>query len=380
MNKYLVSAVPCKGYEQQAVASAMDAALSAIGGLDWVRSGMRVLIKANLVSALKPNRAATTHPMLVCELTKRLMELGAQVVIGDSPGGFFTVAALNKVYNATEMTLAESLGAELNRNTDSHTVSIDGKIMHSLTYTSYIDKCDAIIDFCKLKSHGMVGMSGAVKNLYGVIPGLLKPETHYIYPDMDDFANMLVDINEHFKPVLTLVDAVVGMEGNGPTAGKPRTIGALIASRSSYAADLIAAHIIGLEPMSVPTIRASIERGLIPSTYKEIPVFGDIETLRIKDFDVSAPKTVKFLGGQKHKLIQKFLEGCFTNTPRLKQSLCVGCRKCADICPAHAIEMRNNKPHIHRKKCIRCFCCQEFCPKAAMIVHRPFVAKMLQRK
>ena len=380
MEKYNASVVSCLDYDQATVAAAMDAAISAIDGLDWVKPGMRILIKANLVSAMKPEEAATTHPALICELVKRLTTLGAKAVIGDSPGGFFTVAALNHNYNTTEMTRAEELGAELNRNVASKTVQIDGVAMKSLTYTSYIDDCDAMIDFCKLKSHGMVGMSGAVKNLYGVIPGMLKPETHYLYPDMNDFANMLVDINEHFKPRLTLVDAVVGMEGNGPTAGTPKKIGVLIAARTTHAADLVAARIIGLDPMDVPTIRAGIERKLIPADYRELPVCGSVEALSVRDFDVSAPKGVKFLGGTKFLITQRFIEACFTNKPLPKKKLCIGCKKCAGLCPAHAITMVKGKPHIDRKKCIRCFCCQEFCPKAAMVVHRPLVARLLQRK
>ena len=380
MGKYNASVVSCLDYGKATVAAAMDAAISAIDGLDWVKPGMRILIKANLVSAMKPEEAATTHPALICELVKRLTTLGAKAVIGDSPGGFFTVAALNHNYNTTEMTRAEELGAELNRNVASKTVEIDGVAMKSLTYTSYIDDCDAMIDFCKLKSHGMVGMSAAIKNLYGVIPGLLKPETHYIYPGMELFSNMLVDINEYFKPKLTLVDAVIGMEGNGPTAGTPKKLGFLIASKTTYAADLLAAKLVGLDPPSVPTLKAAMERGLVPKDINELSVCGNIELLSTEDFDIRPPKTVKFLGGTKFLVTQKFLEACFTNTPHLKKKKCVSCKKCFNICPAHAITMVKAKPRIDRKKCIRCFCCQEFCPKAAMIVHRPIVARILQRK
>lgn len=237
-----------------------------------------------------------------------------------------------------------------------------------------------MIDFCKLKSHGMVGMSAAIKNLYGVIPGLLKPETHYIYPGMELFSNMLVDINEYFKPKLTLVDAVIGMEGNGPTAGTPKKLGFLIASKTTYAADLLAAKLVGLDPPSVPTLKAAMERGLVPKDINELSVCGNIELLSTEDFDIRPPKTVKFLGGTKFLVTQKFLEACFTNTPHLKKKKCVSCKKCFNICPAHAITMVKAKPRIDRKKCIRCFCCQEFCPKAAMIVHRPIVARILQRK
>ncbi|MBO6061240.1 MAG: DUF362 domain-containing protein, partial [Clostridia bacterium] len=218
--EYSCAVIPCADYAE--AETALSRAISAIGGLDFVEPGMRIVIKANLVTALPPSACATTHPALVTALVKMLLSRGALVTVGDSPGGIFSEATLEHVYRVTGMTEAEAAGAKLNRNIASHQAEINGKVMRRLTYTDYLDECDAIIDFAKLKAHGMVGMSGAVKNMYGVIPGLIKPETHYLYPDVNDFADMLIDINEHFKPRLALIDAVDGMEGNGPTAGTPR--------------------------------------------------------------------------------------------------------------------------------------------------------------
>ncbi len=380
MNEYVAGIVPCASYAEAQVSAAMDELLNSFNALDWVKGGMKILIKANLVSALAPEKAATTHPALICELVKRLTFLGANVVIGDSPGGFFTVSALEHNYNVTGMVQAEKLGAKLNKDVSIRTIKLDGVSMKSLTYTSYIDECDGIINFCKLKSHGMVGMSCGVKNLYGVIPGLIKPETHYLYPNINDFSDMLIDINEHFKPELTLVDAVVGMEGNGPTAGVPKHIGALIGARTGYVADLIAAKVLGLNHMDVPTIRAAINRNLIPNSLDDVCVYGNLEKLKAVNFDVSAPKGIKFLSGTKFLIAQNFIEACLANKPKLESKKCVGCAKCASLCPAKAITMVKGKPSINRKKCIRCFCCQEFCPKAAMTVHRPLPVRILQHK
>lgn len=380
MNEHIASIVPCTSYDATQISAAMDELINSFNALDWVKSGMKVLIKANLVSALAPEKAATTHPALICELVKRLTFLGANVIIGDSPGGFFSVSALEHNYNVTGMVQAEKLGAKLNKDVSIRTVKLDGIVMKSLTYTSYLDDCDGIINFCKLKSHGMVGMSCAVKNMYGVIPGLIKPETHYLYPNIADFSNMLIDINEYFKPKLTLVDAIVGMEGNGPTAGTPKHIGALIGAKTGYVADLIAAEILGLNYMDVPTICASIERKLAPTSLNDISVYGNIKELKAADFDVSAPKGIRFLSGTKFLIAQNFIEACLANKPKLDSKKCIGCAKCASMCPAKAISMVKGKPEINRKKCIRCFCCQEFCPKAAMTVHRPLPVRILQHK
>lgn len=380
MSDYQCSIVSCVDYSQRAVERAFDELLPPVGGLDWVTEGMRVVIKPNLVSAMKPEQAATTHPALLKELCRRLTDRGATVLIGDSPGGFFTVAALNAVYAATGLSSLERAGVSLNRSVAYHTVQIDGAAMKQLTYTDYLDEADAIIDFCKLKSHGMVGMSGAVKNMYGVIPGLMKPETHYIYPDVTDFANMLIDINQHFPIRMAFVDAVQGMEGNGPTAGDPRFIGALIAAKTTYHADIIGARLIGLDPSGVPTLVEASKRGLAPLDYREVKLCGDVAAMSVPDFKYVPRKSIRFLNGTKFVFVQRFVSDCFTHKPRPVNKLCIGCGKCQRLCPAHAITMQHGRPHIDRSKCIRCFCCQEFCPRAAMIVSRPLVARLLQKQ
>ena len=378
--KFTCAVVPCPDYGS--AAAALTRALEAIGGLDFVAPGMRVVIKANLVAAMHPDSCATTHPSLVAALTKLLVERGAEVTVGDSPGGLFTPALLAANYKATGMHEAEEAGAKLNYNTASHTAAIDGLKMRRLTYTDYLDDCDAIIDFAKLKSHGMVGMSAAVKNMYGVIPGLVKPETHYLYPDVDDFADMLVDINEHFKPRLSLIDAVECMEGNGPTAGTPRHVGAVIAALTPYEADAAAAALIGLDTEGVPTLAAAKRRGLCTNDLKDIALYGEVDPLAVPDFKKVPRKSLAFLEGSKFGFLSGFVSKALEQRPQLKRAKCVACKKCMNICPAKAITMvkrgKRAYPSIDRSKCIRCFCCQEFCPKAAMVVHRSIIMKVLK--
>ena len=374
---------PCENYQEPTVKAALEAVLAPIGGLDWVTEGMTVGIKANLVSAMKPEECATTHPSLLCALTQMLREKGARVIIGDSPGGVYTAAFVEHVYRAAGLGACEEAGALLNRDLGTaETAFPEAKVLKHFTYTSWLDSCDAIIDFCKLKSHGMMGMSAAAKNLFGVIPGTMKPEYHFRFPDMADFAHMLVDINSYFaeKVKLSLVDAVEGMEGNGPTKGTPRHIGVLLASASPHTADAVCCRLIGLSEDAVPTLMAARACGLLPETVTVLTTDPrvDVETCAVGDFEHVAVRH-GHLFASRGKLVSKVLEKLLTSRPQLKPSECVGCAKCANICPAKAITMENKKAVINRDLCIRCFCCQEFCPTGAMKVYRTPVARMLVR-
>lgn len=378
MENYDVAVVRCKTYNVEAVKPALEEALNAVNGLDFVMPGMKIIIKPNLVSFKKPDAAATTHPALLEALVEMLLARGADVTIGDSPGGPHSLPLLNRVYAATGMDRLEKLGAKLNRNMNEKTVDFpEGKVLKNFTYTEYLDEADAIIDFCKLKSHGMLGMSAAVKNLFGTIPGLKKPEVHYKFQNDAEFADMLVDLNEYFKPRLAICDAVVGMEGNGPTAGTPRQIGAIIASKSTYYADVVGAELIGMNIDGLPTLQAAYERGFAPASSKNLRVYGDIRALTVDDFKAPPVRGLSFMrkGNVLHFISKAELE----HKPTLKKRLCAGCGECARMCPAKAIEMKTKKPHINREKCIRCFCCQEFCPRAAMVAHRPLAAKVLNK-
>lgn len=379
-----VSIVRCAEYTQDECTRALTQVLEPLGGLGWVRPGMRIVIKANLVSAMKPDKAATTHPALLAALTRLLIARGASVIIGDSPGGLYNAAFLNRVYAATGMHEAEEAGAVLNHDFSQNTADFpEAHIAKHFTYTAYLDGADAIISFCKLKSHGMMSLSAATKNLFGVIPGTMKPEYHFRYPEPLDFAGMIVDLNSYFKPRLFLVDAVQTMEGNGPTAGTPRYMGALLAGTDCHKVDLVCAKLIGLDPMAVPTLRAAANFGLCPESADEVEVSGSVGDFAIADFQrIERKRSLQFesiLPGKAGKLFGKIAQKALRSSPRLHKSECVGCGLCANVCPAKAIEIVEKKASIDKSKCIRCFCCQEFCPKGAMKVHRPLPARILNR-
>lgn len=379
-----VSVIKCRDYEFENVKASVSEAIGAVGGLDMIKEGTKVAIKANLVAAAVPDSATTTHPAVLSAITELVLERGGSVVIGDSPGGLYTEYFVERIYKSAGLYSCVEHGAVLNRDfSEKHAVFEEARCCKTFTYTGYLDEADVIIDACKLKTHGMMGLSCAAKNMFGAIPGTMKPEYHFRYPSYEAFADMLVDLDEYFKPTLAVCDAVVGMEGNGPTAGKPREIGCILASKSVHKLDLVAGYIIGLLPESVPTLQSAINRELIPADIKELNVFGNPDDFRISDYDNIAVKRSLLFSGASGSVLGSIFgaisKRALESKPKLKKSLCVGCNKCGEICPAKAIEIVNKKAVIDREKCIRCFCCQEFCPVGAMRVHRTAIAKLLQR-
>ena len=227
----------------------------------------------------------------------------------------------------------------------------------------------------------MMGMSCAAKNMFGTVPGVIKPEYHYRFPKYEDFADMIVDLDEYFHPILSIADAVVGMEGNGPTAGTPRAMGCILASHSPHTLDMVAARIIGFERQELPILEAAHRRGLVPDTVDEVKLVGSLDGLTLDDFErVVERRSLEFQsdgGSLIKRSVGKLIALILRTKPVVKKDMCVGCGVCRGICPAKAITInKNKKAVITRKQCIRCFCCQEFCPKSAIKVHRTFIASV----
>ena len=372
---------PCADYEPARLRDALLRALEPLGGLDWVRPGMTVGIKLNLCAGRKPEAAATTHPAAAAELTRLLTERGARVILGDSPGEPYTPAVLNRIYHTTGLSLCEEAGGILNRDFDYEEVSFpEGRSARRFMCCTWLRRCDAVINFSKLKAHGLMGMTAAVKNLYGIIPGTYKSEYHYLHPQPMDFADMLVDLNEYLRPALCLVDAVDIMEGNGPTQGTPRHLGLLLAGRSPYELDRLGARLLGLNEEEIPYMTAAERRGLFASRPEDYD--GLAAPYRLTDFVRSGATTGWFAIGEDdprlRKLIKKTLFLLLRSRPA-PDAGCTGCGHCARGCPAQAIEIRGGRAVIRRSRCVYCFCCQEFCPTGAMKARRPLIARLVMK-
>lgn len=374
-------------YDQDRMDKAVLDALSAVGVTREQLAGKRVAVKPNLVMKKDCDAAVTTHPALLRALLSFLDTCDcADVVIAESSGGPYTESALKSTYRVCGMeAAAEGHRAHLNYDVSSETVSApDGKTSKNFEIITPIAKADVIFNLSKLKSHSLTRMSGAVKNTFGTIPGLTKFEFHARFSDYADFNSMIVDLSSllHSRALtVDFCDAVVGMEGNGPTGGTPRKIGALLCSRNPFCLDRIGEALLAC-PHEVPMVVEAEKRGFCPASADEIKTTGDDwHPLIVSDF--AAPDTAR-----KHRNALQWLPTLFGGSlyrwfrprPKIRKKTCIGCGECVRSCPVHTITLekrKDGKKHalIHPGPCIRCFCCQELCPIHSVdIVKNPILA------
>ena len=249
--------------------------------------------------------------------------------------------------------------------------------LDEFSFPRAVVEADLVVSMPKLKTHGFQQFTGAVKNLFGCIPGLEKAQFHLKLPDRDDFGGMLVDLMLACKPTLAIMDAVVGMEGDGPAGGTPRHVGALLASPDSLALDVVASSMAGLDPMEVYTNRAAARRGLGPRSAEEVEIAGvDWHSLAPEGFALpsrdAASSMPSWLG--------KRLRGWTTAKPTLEwPEKCTKCGQCTTTCPVNAIVIRDRGPVFDCSACIRCYCCQELCPPQAIGLTTPPIARLMSR-
>jgi uncharacterized protein (DUF362 family)/Pyruvate/2-oxoacid:ferredoxin oxidoreductase delta subunit len=361
----VVSISKCPEYDLDRVRKSVCEAIDNLGGIEnFVKPGEKVLLKVNLLFPSKPEEAVTSHPTVVKALIEIIEKHGASVIVGDSPGLAFNRARLEKTYRKCGMYDAiEGTNAKLNWNTDSVVVqNPNGKIMKSLDVIKVLEEVDRVIAVPKPKTHSFTTYTGATKVLFGVMPGLVKAAYHSKLPDPKDFCNMLLDIQEYVQTDLFVMDAVVGMDGKGPSAGNPRSVGAIIASTNPLAMDIVACSMVGIDPASVPTISNGVGRSLTTGKLKDIDIVGErLDSFPKIEFEPAMSKSLPI-----PKFIMNIVGNRFTKKPVPDPKRCIGCGACVQACPKTCIVLKDKLAKMNYNECIRCYCCHELCPERAI--------------
>jgi uncharacterized protein (DUF362 family)/Pyruvate/2-oxoacid:ferredoxin oxidoreductase delta subunit len=369
-----VSIVRCDDYTYSNVQTAVKTCFDHLGGLErFVKKDQRVLIKPNLLSAKDPSRAITTHPAVVRAVTELVQKLGAVPILGDSPGG--VDRGIRRVWENTKLSeVAEQTGAKL--------VAFESAGVYGKTTpegkTYYIARpvidADVIISLAKLKTHTLTLMTCAVKNMFGSIPGFRKGKYHKEAPKPKDFARVVTDIFSLTKPHLTLVDAVVCMEGDGPSSGDPKYVGLLLSSTDAVALDMVAAKIMGFKDGEIDTTSIAQEKGLGAKSFEQIEIRGEsFNNLPLPKFVLPSNRFMKMIPDFLLKLITPFV----WVRPNILDGNCTNCNICVESCPTKSIHKGEKRPYFDYTNCINCMCCHELCPHKAVYLEKSRLAKMI---
>ncbi len=366
-----ISCIHQDDYDEEALYRAVKRQFESLGVERDLKPGMKVLIKPNLLMKRRPEEFTTTHPAVAGAVIRVLQELGiTNIVIADSPGGPYTKPLLSGIYRAAGFTgLALRYGVTVNEETGyREKTRMENGLCKQFYLIDPVLESDYIIDLCKFKTHGMVGLSGAVKNLFGCVPGLMKPELHFRFSEEERFCEMLVDLCETVRPDLTIVDAVDSMQGDGPSGGSLLHTGMLLAGKNPYDIDLLLCKVAGFDPDKIYTVRSAKKRGLSACSADELTLLGD-EVKLFPDLIKPVSHGVDFSSSLPKWFPKKVLNH-FSSKPQIIKKGCIGCGKCAESCPAQTIELSGRKAKIHYDNCIRCFCCHEMCPVKTIKIKR----------
>ena len=368
-----VSIIKTPNYDLNTVKIAIEKHFEQLELDKLFKKGMRVTLKPNLLMKRKPESGTTTHPVLLEAVIIKLKELDiTDITIADSPGGLYTKNTLKGIYETCGMAdTARRHDVKLNFDVgSSEMICPNPKITNKFNIINPLADTDIIINLPKLKTHSLTGISAGIKNMFGAIPGLMKPEMHFRFKDHKNFSDMLIDLVLTVPPTVTICDAVTAMEGDGPSSGVLRDVGYTYACVDVFALDLVLCNVIGQKAENIPMLKREIERGLSSGKLSEIELVGD-ELVCFDDYKLPKSRSIDFVGSTPlPKFIEKWLGSIFTPKLKVIKKSCIGCGKCAESCPAKIISMVNKKAIINYTKCIKCYCCHEMCPVKAIIIKR----------
>lgn len=365
-----VQVIECSSYAVPALKTGIQKAIDQLGGWGrYVQPGQKVLLKVNLIGPKKPEKAATTHPEFLRAVGQLLVAHGAQVFVGDSSGGAiagmaptkqaFVVSGIQQVADEEGFTIMnfDEMGPKLIAK---HSDVNDPNGPHDLYITKAFDAVDVVINLPKMKTHSMGIYTGAVKNLYGAIPGLRKAKYHRDSPNPKDFGQVLAAIHQAIDNMpLHIMDGVEAMQGEGPTAGRPYAAGKILISEDPLALDRVAIEMMGIAPEKVAILKASIEAPIGVWDREAIEVVGNAKPLP----NYALPKRYTAIERTDFSAVKGVVD-FFKSVPVVNAKKCIHCNACVDACPVAAIDRQTKR--IDYEKCIDCLCCHELCMSEAV--------------
>jgi uncharacterized protein (DUF362 family)/Pyruvate/2-oxoacid:ferredoxin oxidoreductase delta subunit len=372
--KSTVSIIRCQRYDEDEVSNGLRQSIDLIGGISqFVKKGARVLIKPNLLIGKAPEKAVTTHPLIVKGVIRIVREAGGVPFIGDSP----SIGSLAKTAEKAGIkSVAEAMGCPLVEfDKPVHPVR-RGKTFKQLEIDQMILESDVIINLPKWKTHTQTLLTLGVKNLFGCVPGTRKALWHLkAGEDRKVFAQVLLDLYQIIQPSLTILDGIVGMEGNGPNSGQPIQLGLILASGDALSLDQIVCDLLGISRESLLTNRVAFEQGL---GRDEIEVAGErLEDVKIRHF--SLPNLTR-IDWNLPGFLRRALKNAISSRPVIDEEVCKDCGQCVEICPTRTLYKKGSGLTFDYGKCIRCFCCQEVCPEGAILIEPGWALKLVGGK
>jgi len=339
--------------------------------------GATVLIKPNMLNASPVSKAVTTNPLFLGAVIRFVKSRGAsRILVGDSPGWQpgTLVGRTSGIYDAVQQNGATWVDF---REVSAHPVK-NGKKLKNIPLTSFLDEADLVVNVPKLKNHQLMTYTGALKNLFGLLPGTAKSALHLQYPSVLDFGEMLVDLALSISPTFCFMDGIIAMQGEGPGSGTPYPLGLVLASRSPAKLDWIAAQCVGYDPRRIPYLVDGLRRTLGTDTISDLSTWSlAVDQVNHEGFErlPYSSELGKRLDSIPHGL-RRFAGSIIKLRPIFHMDPCTGCKACIEICPAEALELERksstNVIRIDDRRCITCFCCHEVCPSNAISIGRAF--------
>lgn len=386
-DKSKVVLMPCDSYEETKVYEAMKDGISRLGGMgQFVQVDEKILLKLNLLGKAKAEDAVTTHPSIFRAVIQLLKEHGCEhVAYGDSPAK----TQPDKVAISCGIdAMAKKLQVPMTDFTHGTDTTLENPLICSkFNLCNAVLEADSIINLCKMKTHALERVTGAVKNSYGCVCGLSKGVMHTQYPNATSFADMLTDLNRLVSPKLHIMDGILAMEGNGPASGTPIAMNVILLSADPVALDAVFCSLVDLDPAAVPT-NVSGQKGNLgtyESEYIQVETPDGVYTLEEIARKYGNPKfdVCRGVEGTVNSIMSKVMS-VLQRRPAIDQAKCIKCGACVSACPVpeKAVKQKSKAayPKYDYKKCIRCYCCQEICPKGAIVVEEPLLAKVLKSK